>query len=166
MNATPSALPGTLSTVPKLNPDRVLASLANPMRWQFVQLLADGRAWSASDVANRFDRDFDGVSKHLRVLRSAGVLASRRGIDRRQELFFVPNGFRQHSGHLDLGFCLLRVPQARPDDALAEPSPISASPIPVSASPPATTPKLKPAPPQRINPIAEKAVVHLVEPFS
>lgn len=128
-----------LSNPTALNPDKVLAALANPHRWQFVQLLADGRPRSASAVAERFGRDFDGVSKHLRLLRSAGVLASRRGDDRRQELFFLPSIFRVRDGELDFGFCVFRVPGARVE-----------SPEPVVAQTPVTPPPAKPvsAPPE------------------
>lgn len=101
---------------------KALAALGNALRWEIFQLLADGSALNASAVARRFDRDFDGVSKHLRILRSAGLLRSRRAADKRVEKYFIPPEFRQTPGQVNLGFCLLRVPTARPDP-LPDPAP-------------------------------------------
>ncbi len=94
---------------------KALAALGNALRWEIFQMLADGSALHASAVAKRFDRDFDGISKHLRILRSAGLLKSRRAADKRVEKYFIPAEFRRTPGQIDLGFCLLRVAAARPD---------------------------------------------------
>ncbi len=72
-------------------------------------MLAGGRALSASQVAAAVQRDFDGVSKHLRILRKARVLASRSAEDRRTELYFIPEANRRADGALDYGFCVVRV---------------------------------------------------------
>ena len=98
-----------------LDPNKVLSALGNALRWEMVKLLADGSALHAAAVARHFDRDFDGISKHLRILRSAGVLKSKRSQDRRVEQYYVPNDFRQIHGQIDLGFCLFRLPEAKPD---------------------------------------------------
>jgi DNA-binding transcriptional ArsR family regulator len=87
-----------------------LSALGNPVRWQAVKRLAGGAALSASQVASALKRDFDGVSKHLRVLRAAGVVASRPGEDQRFELYYIPATFRPQPGVVDYGFCLLRFP--------------------------------------------------------
>ncbi len=98
-----------------LEPRKVLSALGNELRWEMLKLLADGSALHAAAVARHFDRDFDGISKHLRILRSAGVLKSKRSKDRRVEQYYVPNEFRQVHGQIDLGFCLFRLREARPD---------------------------------------------------
>lgn len=82
------------------------------MRWSIFQLLANGNAMSASQVAAVVKRDFDGVSKHLRLMRAAGVLASKRGEDRRLELYHIPPALRRADGVVDLGFCAIRVSTA------------------------------------------------------
>lgn len=74
-----------------------------------IKMLADGRALSATDVARVLKRDFDGVSKHLRLLRRAGVVQSRRGTDRRLELFFIPEANRPEPGILVWGFVRLDI---------------------------------------------------------
>jgi predicted transcriptional regulator len=95
-----------------LDPAKAFAALGNPLRWSIYQMLADGRAMSASEVAAVVKRDFDGVSKHLRVMRAAGVLASKRGEDRRLELYYIPETIRRADGVADLGFCAIRLPVA------------------------------------------------------
>lgn len=116
-----------------LDPKKVLSALGNELRWEMVKLLASGSALHAAAVARHFHRDFDGISKHLRILRSAGVLRSRRSDDRRVEQYFLPNDYRQIPGQIDLGFCLLRVPSAQPD-ASSE-SPQKTTPSPKAPSP-------------------------------
>jgi len=54
-----------------MDPVKAFAALGNPLRWSIYQMLAGGRAMSASEVAAVVKRDFDGVSKHLRVMRAA-----------------------------------------------------------------------------------------------
>ncbi|MCP5550344.1 MAG: winged helix-turn-helix transcriptional regulator [Akkermansiaceae bacterium] len=110
---TPSPSPSP--SPPESHPNRLLAALGNSLRWQIFRLLADGRALSATAVAKHFGRDFDGVSKHLRLMRRTGVLASRRGRDRRQELFHIPAARRATPGVIDYGFCAIRLEEARPD---------------------------------------------------
>lgn len=92
-----------------LDPAKAFAALGNPLRWSIYQMLADGCALSASEVAAVVKRDFDGVSKHLRVMRAAGVLASKRGEDRRLELYYIPETIRRADGVADLGFCAIRL---------------------------------------------------------
>ena len=74
-------------------------------------MLAEGRGLSASQVAARVKRDFDGVSKHLRLMREAGVLTSMRGEDRRLELYHIPESILRADGVVDLGFCAIRLPK-------------------------------------------------------
>lgn len=70
-------------------------------------MLADGRAMSATEVAGVLKRDFDGISKHLRVLRSAGVVRSRPGDDQRVVVFEIPEANRPKPGVLVYGFIRL-----------------------------------------------------------
>ena len=97
---------------PPPNAAKALAVLGNPRRWLMVQMLASGRALTASQMAAALGHDFDGVSKHMRVLRAAGLLASRHGADRRLELYYIPEVFRPRPGILDYGFCMFRIAEA------------------------------------------------------
>jgi len=53
----------------------VLEALADPVRRTIVELLADGEV-GAGDIAARFPVSRPAVSRHLRVLRVAGLVAS------------------------------------------------------------------------------------------
>jgi hypothetical protein len=104
------ANPATVSQPAGAGLDRAafFSALGNPLRWQMVKMLADGSALSASQFASALKRDFDGVSKHLRILREAGVLAWRAGEDRRLALYHIPEAARRVDGALDYGFCVIR----------------------------------------------------------
>ena len=68
-----------------------------------VKLLVKHGAMSATQVAGLLKRDFDGVSKHLRVLREAGVVRSVAGKDRRLAFFAIPAVNQPEPGLLDYG---------------------------------------------------------------
>ena len=106
----PSSLPpgrALSSTAGDGNAPDFFAALGSPWRWRMLKMLADGRALSATDVSRAMKRDFDGVSKHLRVLRQAGVVHSQKGMDRRLELFYIPQENRPEPGVLQWGFVRL-----------------------------------------------------------
>jgi predicted transcriptional regulator len=50
------------------------------------------------------------VSKHLRLLREAGLLEWRAGQDRRLLFFSMPEAYRRVPGVLDFGVCTVRLP--------------------------------------------------------
>lgn len=91
------------------DPVAVFAMLGSELRWQMVKMLAGGATRSASELAAELGRDFDGVSKHLRLMREAGVLASQPGADRRHTHYFIPVAFRREAGILDFGVCRVRL---------------------------------------------------------
>jgi hypothetical protein len=86
------------------------AALGSSIRWSIFKMLASGQELSASMVASALKRDFDGVSKHLRVMRDAGVVAWRLGEDKRFTVYFIPAANRPEPGVVDYGFCRLRLP--------------------------------------------------------
>jgi DNA-binding transcriptional ArsR family regulator len=59
-----------------------LAALADPVRRQLVELLADGEL-PAGDLAGRFPVSRPAISRHLRVLREAGLVSVRSDGKRR-----------------------------------------------------------------------------------
>ena len=71
-------------------------------------MMAGGRMICARDCAKALGREFDGVSKHLRLLRGAGVVWSKSAEDRRFELYYIPETIRRADGVLDYGFCVIR----------------------------------------------------------
>jgi len=60
----------------------VFEALADPTRRRIVELLAEGER-SAGELAGEFRLTRPGVSKHLRVLREAGVVDVRGDAQRR-----------------------------------------------------------------------------------
>ena len=63
---------------------QALASLADPTRQQLIALLAEGEI-AAGDLATRFPVSRPAISRHLRVLREAGLVRSRT--DGRRRLY-------------------------------------------------------------------------------
>jgi DNA-binding transcriptional ArsR family regulator len=60
----------------------VLAALADPVRREIVELLAAGEA-GAGEIAERFPVTRPAISRHLRVLREAGLVTSEVRAQRR-----------------------------------------------------------------------------------
>ena len=62
----------------QLEPARTFAALGDPVRLALIEALADGRPRSIAELAQGLPMSRQGVSKHLRVLEGAGVLAAER----------------------------------------------------------------------------------------
>lgn len=56
----------------------VFAALGDPNRLRLVSRLGDGRPHSIANLADGFGLTRQGVTKHLRVLEEAGVVASEK----------------------------------------------------------------------------------------
>jgi DNA-binding transcriptional ArsR family regulator len=70
--------------------DLVYAAIADPTRRAILRRLARGDA-NVGDLANRFPISFNGVSKHVKVLERAGLVArSVRGREHRLRLRPAP----------------------------------------------------------------------------
>ena len=100
--------PVAIKLVTNLDTVVVFAALGYWLRWQILMMLANGRRLSTPYIASAFRRPIDGVSKQLRVLRDAGVLACCVGEDRRETVYYLPKAFRAEPGVLDYGVC--RIP--------------------------------------------------------
>ena len=61
---------------------QAFAALADPIRRQIVEMLAD-REWDAGELASVFPVSRPAVSRHLRVLRQAGLVRVRPEAQRR-----------------------------------------------------------------------------------
>lgn len=70
--------------------DAVFRAVADPTRREILRLLRDGQL-SVGDLASRFTQSRPAISKHVRLLRSAGLVATHaRGAQRLCELNAVP----------------------------------------------------------------------------
>ena len=88
-----------------LNPVRVWGALSLPLRWRLVLRMAAGEEITATIAARGAKLRLGSVRKNLAVLKAAGVVASRPGLDRRSEVFFIPPERRPEPGVLDFGSC-------------------------------------------------------------
>jgi hypothetical protein len=68
---------------------RFFAALGYPLRWEMMKMLVKHGPLCALRSAVMLRRDFDGVSKHLRVWSAGGVVKGLPGKDRRQ-IFSAP----------------------------------------------------------------------------
>ncbi len=95
-----------------LDPVKVFFALGSEVRWPIVKLLADGQARSISEIRSVAGSTAENISKQLRVLLVAGILANRPGEDRRQSVFYIPDAYRATPGVLDFGFCVVKLDKA------------------------------------------------------
>lgn len=56
----------------------VLAALAEPTRLGALRLLADGKEHCVCDLMRRLDATQSRMSRHMKVLRNAGLVTDRR----------------------------------------------------------------------------------------
>jgi DNA-binding transcriptional ArsR family regulator len=88
-----------------------LKALGEDNRMRIIGLLMDSPL-GVCEIARRLGTSYYNVSKHLRILREAGLLAvEKRG---RERLYVVPERIRRsrvHSRVLDLGCCSFRFDQ-------------------------------------------------------
>ena len=77
-------------TVSGVRRDVVFRAVADPTRREILRLLRDGRR-SVGDLASNFTQSRPAISKHLRLLRAAGlVITHERGTTRLCELNAKP----------------------------------------------------------------------------
>ncbi|GAA1033779.1 hypothetical protein GCM10009557_36610 [Virgisporangium ochraceum] len=69
--------------------DEVAGAIADPVRREILQML-HGERLSAGEIADRFDISRPAVSRHLRVLREAGLV--RDTVDGRHRVYTLVTG--------------------------------------------------------------------------
>jgi DNA-binding transcriptional ArsR family regulator len=108
-------LPAEPEVANLLEPSSVLPAISDPVRHALLCALADGTPRSVNDLAARFKRSPDGISKHLRVLRDARLIraVTPPGSDGRKQFHELPALFRSRDSAgktvLDFGAVLVRV---------------------------------------------------------
>jgi len=113
----PREVTAPVVAAPQLNPVDVFFAIGHELRWQMLQMLAGGAALCARDVAAALQRDFDGVRKHLLVLRDAGAVVAKPATDARFILYSIPEQYRTQPGTVDYGCCVVRFPIRNPPAA-------------------------------------------------
>ena len=98
----PSVATGTTPAVPF---DAMAMALGHPLRWRILAELSDGAPLMVVELARRLGRSSALISKHLRVLRQAGmVVIGQAGLYRIPPQYLPSPGQRV----VDYGPCLLR----------------------------------------------------------
>jgi DNA-binding transcriptional ArsR family regulator len=88
--------------------ETLVQTLGAPVRCAILGALSDGEPRMVNEIAKIIGQKPGLVSKHLAVLRSAGLVVLNR------RLYQVPSHHIADAGkrHLDFGHCLLRLPDA------------------------------------------------------
>jgi DNA-binding transcriptional ArsR family regulator len=86
--------------------ETLLTVLGNTTRWNILRELADGTSLLVSELAERTGNDSSVISKHLTLMRKAGII-----INPRIRLFEIAPQFLSNPAEkfLDFGYCLLRM---------------------------------------------------------
>ena len=80
--------------------------LAEPARWRLLRELAKGEAMPVKELARRIGKSPDMTSKHLAILREAGMVEAKYG-----RIYQLVPAIMPAPGatHLDFGHCLLKL---------------------------------------------------------
>lgn len=97
---------------------RVLRALADPTRRRILQVIGGGEA-RAGDIAARFRSARPTISKHLRVLREAGLVTSRAA-GRERYYSVAPGPLREAAAQVQALDAMLREGIERLGEHLAE----------------------------------------------
>lgn len=118
LGAPPPALPpvgNVFRAAMFRRPVRVLQGIADPVRFKVLKLMADGSIFNVKDLAKKLNAHPDTMGKHVKVLRTRGLLVSVRpdDSDGRKQLVQIPEEFRSKDSEgnvvLDFGICVLRL---------------------------------------------------------
>lgn len=96
----------TQATLPSINPDALILVLAHKSRWRLLKALTHGEPREVRELAKAAGCTYQNMSRHLHVLRSAGLVVRGRG-----GLYQIPKQFLPSPGQpiVDCGHCLLRL---------------------------------------------------------
>ena len=98
--------PIPLSSKPGVPLANVLSAISSPTRWAILRELATGDQMAVVELAELLRETPTGISKHMAVLRDAGVVNLGRN-----RLYSLPAGCILDKEHriVDFGWCVLRL---------------------------------------------------------
>jgi DNA-binding transcriptional ArsR family regulator len=98
---TPSATPS-----PAIPLNTILNIISSPARWRILRELASGDQLMVSEIAERTRQSKDVTSKHIGVLRTAGIV-----LQGRNRLYQIAPQFLADKTErlIDFDYCLLRM---------------------------------------------------------
>lgn len=82
------------------DPAPIFAALGDPTRLELVSRLGDGQSHSIAHLSDGLGLTRQGVTKHLRVLESAGIVRSSK-VGRESRFRFEPGRVRQAQSYLE-----------------------------------------------------------------
>lgn len=98
---TPSATPS-----PTIPLNTVLNIISSPARWRILREFASGDQLMVTEIAERTRQSKDVTSKHISILRNAGIVT--QGRNRLYQI--APQFLADRTDRLlDFGYCLLRM---------------------------------------------------------
>jgi DNA-binding transcriptional ArsR family regulator len=105
MNPTPEP-PKTATGTPRPDLERLASALGHTTRWKMLKELSAGEPRTIDEMAKVAGCSYDNASKHLGMLRKAGLVVQGRG-----RLYEVPKSYLPTPGQpvVDYGHCLLRL---------------------------------------------------------
>jgi DNA-binding transcriptional ArsR family regulator len=108
MNSTPEP-PKTAIGTPLPDLGRLVSALGHTTRWKMLKELSAGEPRTIDEMAKVAGCNYDNASKHLAMLRRAGLVVQGRG-----RLYQVPKQYLPTPGQpiVDFGHCLLRLDAA------------------------------------------------------
>ena len=88
---------------------RMQTALLHPARWQILRALSTGEVLSVTQLAGAVGCTLDMSSKHLRVLKAAGMV-----VQKPNRCYAIPAAHQPAPGEplLDYGHCVLRLDAA------------------------------------------------------
>lgn len=98
---TPSATPS-----PTIPLNTLLSIISSPARWRILREFASGDQLMVTEIAERTRQSKDVTSKHIGILRTAGIVTQGRN-----RLYQIAPQFLADKTEriLDFGYCLLRM---------------------------------------------------------
>ena len=108
MNSTPETTKTPVGT-PLPDLERLVSALGHTTRWKMLKELSAGEPRTIDEMAKVAGCSYDNASKHLAMLRRAGLMVRGRG-----RLYQVPKQYLPTPGQpvVDFGHCLLRLDAA------------------------------------------------------
>ena len=95
-----------MSDEPIIPLETVASALGDVSRWLILGELSTGEQLMVVEIAEKIGRSPDNTSKHLAVLRKAGMVVTNRA-----QLYSIPKRYLPEPGKrlADFGHCLLRL---------------------------------------------------------
>lgn len=85
--------------------DNLMTAVSHSMRWAILKILTDGEGYGVSDLAPLLGCTPPNVSRHMMILKDAGLVAIGRGKLYRLQPYYVTPDRKA----LDFGHCILRL---------------------------------------------------------